>query len=187
MIDQLELSAGDLLIAPPKMVDPRFQKTVIMLTHHSEDGSLGLVLNKPTEHSVDDLVAEVGLTCPFNCDLFWGGPVNPQTVWMLHTPEWQLPTTHKFSMEWSMTSSMNMFHEMERTHKPDYFRMFFGFASWGPDQLVMELEGHGPWRRDSSWLVWHQPHGQQLLDVDSEDLWSVATEQCARQAVNSWL
>lgn len=186
MLDQLELSAGDLIIAPPKMVDPRFQKTVIMLTHHDMDGSLGLVLNKPTEHDVDDLVSEVGLTCPFQCPLFWGGPVNPQTVWMLHSPEWSMDGTVKFGSEWSMTSNMKMFHRMEETHKPDHFRLFFGFASWGPDQLNMELQGLGPWRQDSSWLIWRQPHGQQILDVTTEDLWSVATEQSGIQAVNSW-
>jgi len=188
VFDQNEiLASGDLLISPPQMPDPRFQRSVIMLTHHDAAGSYGLCLNKRTDHTVQDLLRQSPHSCDLELPLYWGGPVNPSTVWMLHSRDWYMPNTIEVNDSWAMTSNLLMFDVLTRQGLPEHFRVFVGFASWGADQLANELEGQAPWRHETSWLIWRQPHSEQIMEVAVEDLWEVSMNQCAKQAVSSWL
>lgn len=185
-MQDINLRPGDILIAPPKMQDTRFSKTVIMLTHFRDGASFGLVLNKPSSHTVNDLSPELDVPLPQNVPLFWGGPVNPQTIWMLHSSEWQLETSIRINEHWSMTSSTEMFHHIGDGDCPEHWIITFGFCGWARHQLESEIQGEAPWSIESSWLVWHQPDDH-LLDVAPEELWRVSAEQCAHQAVNHWM
>jgi putative transcriptional regulator len=181
------IAAGDLLISPPQMPDPRFQQTVIMLTHHDQHGSYGLCLNKRTDHTVQDLLKDNPHSCDLALPLYWGGPVNPTTVWMLHSRDWHMPNTIEVNDSWGMTSNLLMFDLLAQQSSPDQFRVFVGFATWAADQLIQEIQGEPPWKHESSWLIWRQPHSEQILEVDPNDLWTVSMDQCARQAVSNWL
>jgi len=185
-MQELNLLPGDILIAPPRMQDTRFSKTVIMLTHFRNGAAFGLVLNKPSQHTINDLSPELDVPLPEYPNLYWGGPVNPQTIWMLHSSEWQLDTTIRINEHWAMTSSTEMFHHVADRDCPDYWIITFGFCRWTQGQLESELEGSPPWSLESSWLLWRQPDSH-LLDVAPEELWRVSTEQCSHQAVNSWM
>jgi putative transcriptional regulator len=71
---------GQLLLASPRLVDPNFWRTVVLIVDHSEEGALGVVLNRPSETSVGDAVPELeGLVDPDE-PLYIGGPVQPSTV-----------------------------------------------------------------------------------------------------------
>ena len=182
-----QVRPGDLVVAPPKMRDSRFQNTVIMITNQTKGSKFGLCLNRPTRHTVQDLAHEQPLITGHDFTLYWGGPVNPQTIWMLHSSEWAVPETHAITDHWSMTSSMNMFHQLDEGDLPQHFRICYGFCAWAPEQLEAEIEARHPWQSQNSWLVWHQPHDQQILDVEEDQLWRVATEQCSIQTVATWL
>lgn len=183
----MDLEAGDLLISPPMMPDPRFRESVIIVTQHNEHGSYGLCLNKQTMHTINDLASDIGVRLDEDIALYWGGPVNPTTVWMLHSNDWSMTNTVEINSHWSMTSNLKMFHAMSRGEYPSQYRLFFGFSNWAPEQLEKELVGAPPWHHQSSWLVWHHPHDERILDVEPNQLWNVSTSQCGRQAINSWL
>ena len=99
------LESGDLLIAPPKMPDLRFRKTVLMMTHEHEVGTIALCVNRPTAHTLKDLTKDLDIDFNLNFPLYWGGPVSHGTIWMLHTTDWAVEETINISMDWSMTSS----------------------------------------------------------------------------------
>lgn len=182
------LGSGDVLIAPPRMGDLRFHKTVILLTQAHSRAALGLVLNRQTSHTVKDVVKEVGLDlASVDCPLYWGGPVNPQTIWMLHEPNWQIQgSTIAIDNHWSMTSNVGMFHHLADGDGPQRFRVFFGFCSWQAGQLEREISGQEPFSVNSSWLIWHEPSSSKILEVDSMNLWAVGCEQVSAQAINNW-
>lgn len=189
MLDNTEtlISQGDLIIAPPSMTDPRFRKTVNMITFSQEDSCYGLCLNRHSRYNVQDIIGELGQNIADEIPLYWGGPVSPQTIWMLHDNDWSSEVSIRINKEWGMTSHISMFERLAERDYPDQFRIFYGFCSWSEGQLESEIQGYPPYSHEMSWLIWHQPHDRHLLEIDIEDFWSVATEQCGRQTVANWL
>jgi putative transcriptional regulator len=180
------LAAGDCVIAPPRIRDSQFAKSVILLTNQRAGGDFGLCLNRPSGHTLGDLSLELDCDLEDNIPLYWGGPVGTQTIWMLHTPEWSIDQTVKVNSDWSMTSHQSMFHHLADGDRPDYFRMTFGFCGWARGQLKSELEGQPPYSVDSSWLVWQQTTSD-ILTLPPEELWRISCEQSSHQAVNNWM
>ncbi len=185
--NQFEMNVGDMLVAPPNMKDPRFNKSVILLTRANDHRSQGFVLNKRTNHGVNHLIDDTGLTLDQNYPLYWGGPVSPNTVWMLHDAGWGLEQTIPINDEWSMTSHRNMFEALKIGHTPSRFRILYGFAGWGSDQLENEIRGEYPWTQNSSWLILHNPDPNWIVDRDADDLWTDAITFTANQTVSTWL
>jgi putative transcriptional regulator len=182
-----DLQAGDLLVSPPSIIDSRFEKTVLFLTHHGEVGSLALCVNRPTDHKINDILKELDLKLDKNFPLYWGGPVNSSTIWMLHSNEWHIDTTIPINDHWSLTSHISMFHHLSDSDEPKKFRVFFGQASWGPGQLMGELEGDPPWSKNHSWLTVKNPNPSWMMDTNAKNLWIEATQICGEQAVEKWL
>lgn len=185
----MKIQGGDLLIAPAAMRDPRFYKSVILITHHHNEGSYGLCMNRPSGYAVQDLVeeAELELDCELNMPLYWGGPVQPSTVWMLHCPDWSTEHTIHVNQHWSITSHAEMFFHLADQDFPRYFRIFHGYSGWAPGQLTMELNSQGPWARQSSWLTASQVDPEFILEQDESQLWTATVELSARQAMDHWL
>jgi len=181
------VDCGDVLIAPPRIQDTRFDRAVIMLTHRRQGAAFGLCVNKPSKHTVADLTPELDIDLEDDIPLYWGGPVHPQTIWMLHSNEWQLEHTIAINSHWSMTSHHTMFHHLSDGDYPEFFRITFGFCGWARGQLDSELRGDPPWTPDSSWLTWANPTPHDLMANDPLELWRASTQYSSRQAVNMWL
>lgn len=181
------ISTGDLLVAPPTMPDPRFTNTVLLVTHHGHRASQALCLNKPSEHRLSEIINPLALDLEQDPLLYWGGPIAPNTVWMLHDPGWTTEGTVVINDEWSMTSHMQMFNKIAQHSWPTRFRIMFGHSTWGPGQLVKELEGVEPFDMEGSWLVVHKPNPDWLVNSSVTHLWSSACGLCGQQAVDSWM
>lgn len=179
--------SGDLLISPPNILDPRFNKTVLLLTNFGQGGAFGLCLNKPSDHTVNEIIEPLGLQLPQDIRLYWGGPVKTSTIWMLHDSNWVCQNTLRINEKWSITSHEQMFERLVERDVPDRFRLMFGHAAWGPQQLDMELEGIEPWDHNHSWLVLKDPDPDLLIETDYPMLWNLACDLCSHQAVAEWL
>lgn len=185
-MNKIDLELGDLLVAPPTMQDPRFKKSVVILLHHDDDGSLGLCMNKPTSYCLDKISEQLGIFPQIQFPLFWGGPVSPGTIWMLHSAEWSSKRTLSISAQWSMTSNEDMFHKVAEGDLPKYFRFFHGFCSWQSSQLEKEILGDEPWHPKSSWLIVNQPCAIELLESDLDSTWEEYISKSSQQAVDTW-
>jgi len=178
---------GDLLIAPPNMLDPRFGNTVLLITKHDIDGSWALCLNKPTDYTIGEIIKPLKLELDRDPVVYWGGPVAQNTVWMLHDNTWEIENTARINDQWSVTSHHQMFHYMSNGNWPEQYRIMLGHAGWSPGQLERELNGEEPWDQNHSWLVAHQPNPEWLLGCDPEGMWSSACSFCSQQTIDSWL
>jgi len=76
-----EIKTGIILLAEPFMMDPNFRRTALLLCEHSAHGSLGFVMNRPTNSRIDELMDDFP---EFDCPVFWGGPVQTDTLHYLH-------------------------------------------------------------------------------------------------------
>ena len=177
---------GSLLIAPPTMTDGRFSKTVILLTHHNNSGTFGLCLNRPTNHTLKSVSEELGLDNELPFQIYWGGPVQQGSVWMIHDKNWENSHTLYVDENWRVTSDESMFYNMADGDCPRDMRIVAGFASWMPGQLEMELQGKPPFSKQSSWLTVEKVDPEWVFNTPIDELWDDAVALCGNKAVESW-
>jgi putative transcriptional regulator len=134
---------GQILIASPKIADPRFQRTVILIVHHSQEGAVGITINRPiAEHSLASLLAmlgENGSSVDGEVQIFAGGPVQPETIFIIHTTDYTRSETIPINGRVAVTSSSQVLHDIGRNKGPRKTLIAFGYAGWGPGQLEAEL------------------------------------------------
>ena len=87
MAAELTIAPG-ILVAMPQLNDPNFRRSVILVAEHNEEGSFGLVLNRPTDDLVCNLISslEMDWCGDEQAEVWMGGPVQPETGWVLHEP-----------------------------------------------------------------------------------------------------
>jgi putative transcriptional regulator len=157
---------GKLLIASPALVDPNFARSVVLMTEHSEDGAMGIVLNRPAETTARELMPALGEIA--NDDpLFIGGPVQPQAVVLL--AEFADPS----AAAWIVVADVGLASaETDLDDLGDAVRrgrFYAGYSGWGPGQLELELE-------IDSWIV-EPPLPTELFPEDPDGLWSDVLER----------
>ncbi len=154
---------GRLLVATPLLGDPNFERTVILLLEHGEEGALGLVLNRPSGLEVDDPLPEWARYSLEPEVVFVGGPVSRNSVIALARASGDLPSS-------AFEQVLGPVGVLDLTRDPDELstaigavRVFAGYAGWGSEQLEDEI-GEGAW-----YVVAAEP-GDAFTD-DPEHLW----------------
>lgn len=150
--------AGSLLLAHPKLQDPNFTRTVVLMSLHSADGAMGVVLNRPLDKTLADLGPEFRKTDLGAVPVYCGGPVSPEQLILV---AWQVSTgdgTFKLYFGIDPDKLRELMAEADLE-----VRAFLGHSGWTGGQLEMEMA------RDT-WLVSAVP-ADALADFDGVDLW----------------
>jgi putative transcriptional regulator len=133
-----------LLIASPQMTDPFFERTVVLLWHHDEDGAVGVVLNRPLEQRLGDVVsvdADVD-AAPYDDDVIhWGGPVETDSGTVVTRADLLSGEGWQLDCGVGVTRSQEALVRLMRSHAP--IRLCLGYAGWGPGQLDQEIASGG--------------------------------------------
>lgn len=150
---------GHLLISSPLLHDPNFRRTVVLMTHHDEEGAMGLVLSRPSELRVAEAVPELA-ELPGSGELVYvGGPVQPEAVVVLVEHETEPPCTPPIVGNVAFMPADADIEELDAVRS----RVFAGYSGWGPGQLEGELE-------DSSWIV-VSAEPDDAFAADPDELW----------------
>lgn len=159
---------GVFLVASRDMPDPRFQRSVIVILHHGEEGTLGVIVNRPTDVLLSEAMPELEGAGQDHA-LFFGGPVAMETLLFVarsETPPEQVAHVIE-DVYWS--GNRTALEEMLASGKPDSeLRVYFGRAGWSPGQLDAELT-------DGSWHLF-QADSETLFDQDPANLWPLFME-----------
>jgi putative transcriptional regulator len=140
--------AGQLLIAMPAMGDPRFERSVVYLCAHGEEGAMGLIVNKPvTELRFGTLLEQLGLPRPEkggrDVRVHFGGPVEGGRGFVLHTGDYASDGgTMRIDEEVSMTATLDILRRIAAGDGPRSSMLALGYAGWGPGQLEREIGGN---------------------------------------------
>lgn len=139
---------GKMLIAMPGMGDPRFDKSVVFICAHSDEGTMGLIINKPTDDvSLAELLGqlEIGISGGVpEATVYFGGPVENGRGFVLHSPDYTSPiSTLEVDGRFSMTATMDILEEIAKGGGPKRALMALGYAGWGPGQLADEISQNG--------------------------------------------
>lgn len=138
----MESVRGQLLVAGPSLLDPNFWRTVVLVVEHTDEGALGLVLNRPSETSIGEAVPQLGGLLAPGESLFIGGPVQPSAVIVL--AQFEDPTDAALLAfdDVGVLGTGPSPEELSVTVRSG--RAFLGHAGWGAGQLDGELE-RGDW------------------------------------------
>ena len=140
---------GKLLIAMPGMGDLRFDHSVVFLCSHTDDGAMGLIINKPTEDvTLSELLRQLEIVVkpPDRCQMpvHFGGPVESVRGFVLHSAEYDAHLhSLKVSDMFSMTATLDILEDIATGQGPDRALMMLGYAGWGPGQLENEIAMNG--------------------------------------------
>ena len=153
---------GRLLVAGPTLVDPSFDRTVVLLGEHGDEGAMGVVLNRPTEIAVA-LAAEPLAALTDADDVVWvGGPVQPQALVVLAD---FVDTERAGLLALGSIGFLPAEIDDELSLGPlRACRVFAGYAGWGPGQLEQELA-------DDAWIL-ADPEPADVFTDDPDGLWS---------------
>ena len=143
---------GKVLVASEGMPDPRFQETVIYLVDHDANGAFGLVVNKPSAIGpiaalLDELgieADEYGFDVQGSVTLHYGGPVEPDRGFILHSADYEVDGTQQVSSGIALTFSSEVLVDIALGQGPRRSLIIFGYSGWGPAQLEGEL-ARGDW------------------------------------------
>ena len=139
---------GKLLIAMPGMGDPRFEKSVIFMCAHSDDGALGLIVNKPApDLRFESLLKQLKIDVASpkkNIRIHVGGPVENGRGFVLHSGDYLTNTsTLRVNDAFGMTATLDVLEEIARGEGPASVLLALGYSGWGPGQLEFEILQNG--------------------------------------------
>lgn len=171
MRGEIEVAPG-LLIAMPQLADPNFQRSVVLMIEHQTHGSFGLIVNRPSESRVLDLLEPLDIVWRGRTSdvAWWGGPVQPETGWILHEPVPDIAgdSTREIAPGVHLSSAPDALRFLSK-QPPTRIRLVLGYSGWGPEQLEGELS-EGAW-------VNSDVTADLVFETDPERLWEVAVRR----------
>jgi putative transcriptional regulator len=163
---------GKLILAGPMLKDPNFDRTVVLITEHTEEGAMGLVLNRPSEATVGDAVPDLTWVTDPEDTVYVGGPVAPNGVIVL--AEWTDPGQAVVLVEDDLGFVPGDADDPDAlTTAIRRARVYAGHAGWGPGQLEDELA-------EEAWIV-EAPRREELFSDDAEGLWPAVLRRMGRE------
>lgn len=161
-MSELKPHKGSLLIAEPSILnDDSFNRSIILLTEHSDNSSVGFILNRPLKFTIKDIIPEIN--CPFT--VYQGGPVEQDNLYFIHKIPELIPDSIQVSdnIYWGGNfESLKVLLDENKIKSTD-IRFFLGYSGWGANQLENEL-------LNNSWFV-SENDFENIFSVDNESLW----------------
>jgi putative transcriptional regulator len=163
---------GTLLIAMPGMADPRFDHSVVLICAHSPEGSMGLIVNKPSpDLSFAGLLDQLKIPrsdAGRDIRVHVGGPVERGRGFVLHTPDYSAGrATMAVPGGYGMTATLDVLQALARGDGPARALLALGYAGWGPGQLEAEIA-----RND--WLTGERVAADLVFSADDGGKWQAA-------------
>jgi putative transcriptional regulator len=170
MADERYLS-NQFLVAMPGLEDSNFSHSVTLLCEHSEKGALGLIINRPTDLKLADMLDQMGLEhAALQGDpiVYWGGPVQPERGFVVHDGPGGWESTLQLDEDLYVTTSRDVLGAIARGAGPSRYLVALGYAGWGQGQLESEI-------MSNSWL--NTPVDRAILfGTPAEERWRAATK-----------
>lgn len=172
-LPELQL-ADHFLIAMPSMLDPIFGGTVVYVCEHHEGGALGMIVNRPTDMTMDVLFERLDLELEISPHgaassgrpVMFGGPVQVERGFVLHAPQADYSSSLKVSDDVALTTSRDVLEAVAEGRGPERLLVTLGCAGWGAGQLEEEILRNG-------WLTVKADPGI-LFDTPIEERFSAA-------------
>ena len=141
----IPLKKGMFLIADPKLRDPNFSQTVVLLCEHNDQGSLGVVVNRPTTLRLSEAIPNIDDARATSDVIYSGGPVQPDQIMTLYRAAKQIPESEHVADGMYVGGSLTLLEDMLASSSSNSIRAYVGYAGWSSNQLESEL-GESAWK-----------------------------------------
>jgi putative transcriptional regulator len=166
--NKIDLQKGRLLLSEPYLADPNFERTVILLTEHNDEGSVGFILNKPSESRISEVMEDLkGL----DAQIFIGGPVQQDTLHFIHRyGDLEDAIELENGLYWG--GNFEQLISMVDTGQSSVteIKFFLGYSGWSPDQLEDEL-------KLNSWIVSDRVSNELIFETLPDQMWKKAMQE----------
>lgn len=162
---------GKLLIAMPGIGDPGFEHSVVFLCSHTDEGAMGLIINKSARGVLlGNLLEQLEISCDEDVAAIpvrFGGPVETQRGFVLHSPEYE-SSVNSLSVPggFAMTATLDVLEDIAEGKGPERSLVMLGYAGWGAGQLESEIIANG-------WLT-ADTDADLLFQMPDSEKWSAA-------------
>lgn len=163
MLNKIAPKAGNLLISEPFLLDPNFRRSVVLMAEHADVGTLGFILNQPSQLLLRDLVPDLWqATFP----VFIGGPVEIDTIHFIHRCYDKLNSGEEIAKGIYWGGNFETLKILVNNHNitEDEVKFFLGYSGWGEDQLDEEIKGN-------TWIVSDRYDPDVVFANDEEAIW----------------
>ncbi len=159
------------LIAMPQLSDPSFFQSVTYICQHSPEGTMGIIINRPMDMDMGEVFSHLDIECEDDqlCQqtLYFGGPVQSERGFVLHSPEKTWEGTMIVSDGIALTTSSDILNDIAKHQGPQHNLVALGYAGWGAGQLEAEMA-------DNAWLS--VPADPDIIfNLPAEKRWQAAT------------
>ncbi len=178
--DKTHSLAGQLLVAMPSMMDPNFHQTVTCICEHSTSGALGIIINRPLNLDIGEVLEQLSLQPTQDNHLkqpvMQGGPVQSERGFVLHESPHNWDSTTEIGHSICLTTSQDILSDVAAGNGPERILMALGYAGWQAGQLEYEI-------RQNAWLT--VPASTNLVfDTPFKDRWKAAAESIGIDPAN---
>lgn len=164
------------LVAMPGMKDPYFQRSVIYVCEHNEDGAMGLMINAPIDITIGKMLEKVDvesihpklLTDSLDKPVLNGGPVSEDRGFILHQPKDEYESSIKMTDKISVTTSRDILGVLGTEAEPHHYLVALGYSGWEAGQLEIELS-------ENSWLT-VEADPNVMFDTPISERWQKAVQ-----------
>lgn len=159
----MEIKKGQLLIAEPSIIgDTSFNRSIILLAEHGQEGSIGFIMNKPLKYSLEDLIPEV----QSDFKIYNGGPVQQDNLYFIHCVPELIPKSVKISngLYWSGNFDQVTRLIAEDKIQENEIRFFLGYSGWDNEQLASELSSN-------TWILTENSHQENIIHAVDDTFW----------------
>ena len=163
------LSNSFLINMPHLKRDPIFGQSVIYICDHNEQGTMGLIINKPLKGNQNkDILKDFGLkSINENYNVYFGGPVSPEKGFILHDCNYKKENTMVIENTAGLSYSKDIINDIKNGNGPNHFRLIMGYSGWDSGQLEQELD-------NGDWII--MPSSKELIfSKNHKDKWEIAT------------
>lgn len=154
----------------PGMVDPNFDRGVTLMCQHNEDGALGITINRHSDLTLMDVLAQLEISCSdesiANQPVLQGGPVQQERGFVLHSGDEQWEATTEVAPGIMVTTSRDILEAIAAHRGPEKYVVALGYAGWSAGQLEDEL-------KNNAWLN-ADADSEIVFDSPIDDRWSRA-------------
>ena len=159
----IKLKKGHLLIAEPSIIgDLSFNRSIILIADHNNEGSIGFILNKPLDFTLQDLIPEIEI--PFK--VYNGGPVEQDNLYYIHKIPELIPNSVKISKGLYWGGDFQKVTELIQNDKLNSYdiRFFLGYSGWENNQQTSEL-------RSNTWILSENNLHKSIIEKVNTSLW----------------
>ncbi|MGL2987658.1 YqgE/AlgH family protein [Flavobacterium sp. RSSA_27] len=158
-----KLKKGHLLVAEPSLIgDLSFNRSVILLADHNQEGSIGFIINKPLKYTINDLIPEIEA----RFKIYNGGPVEQDNLYFIHNIPELIPNSVEISNGIYWGGDFESTKELINSGLigKNNIRFFLGYTGWEENQLEEEMEGN-------SWIVAKNSYENKIIGKSSVHFW----------------